>query len=103
MHLIQLHTVPNIETFRRYKCFLFMFTFQLASFFKLIKRSIEPFSFPVRVKDGMSLWNGMWNGVRNGIIMRNMIYAGNKLTEKRIPFSRQIAAAFLMLRTLAKY
>ena len=38
---------------------------------------------PVRVKDGMSLWNGMWHGVRNGIIMRNTIYAGNKLTEER--------------------
>ena len=31
----------------------------------------------------------MWNGVRNGIIMRNTIYAGNKLTEERILFSRQ--------------
>ena len=30
------------------ECFLFMFTFQLAaSFFKFIKRSIEPFSFHV--------------------------------------------------------
>ena len=47
----------------------------------------------------------MWNGVRNGIIMRNTIYAGNKLTEERVMFSRQFyikAAAFLMLRTLAK-
>ena len=43
----------------------------------------------VRVKDGKSLWNGMWNGVRNGIITRNTIYAGNKLTEERILFSRQ--------------
>ena len=31
----------------------------------------------------------MCNGVRNGIIMRNTIYAGNKLTEERILFSRQ--------------
>ena len=45
--------------------------------------------FPVRVKGGMSLRNGMWHGVRNGIIMRNTIYAGNKLTEKRVMFSRQ--------------
>ena len=44
---------------------------------------------PVTVKGGKSLRNGMWNGMQNGIIMRNMIYAGNKLTEKRIPFSRQ--------------
>ena len=43
----------------------------------------------MRVKGGMSLRNGMWNGVRNGIIMRNTIYAGNKLTEERILFSRQ--------------
>ena len=45
--------------------------------------------FAVRVKDGMSLRNGMWHGVRNGIIMRNTIYAGNKLTEERVMFSRQ--------------
>ena len=43
----------------------------------------------VRVKGGKSLRNGMWNGVWNGIIMRNTIYAGNKLTEERILFSRQ--------------
>ena len=43
----------------------------------------------VRVKGGKSLRNGMWHGVRNGIIMRNTIYAGNKLTEERIPFSHQ--------------
>ena len=29
----------------------------------------------VRVKDGMSLRNGMWHGLRNDIIMRNVIYA----------------------------
>ena len=29
----------------------------------------------VRVKGGMSLWNGMWHGLRNDIIMRNLIYA----------------------------
>ena len=40
----------------------------------------------VRVKDGMSLRNGMWHGVRNGIIMRNTTYAGNKLTEERVLF-----------------
>ena len=27
--------------------------------------------YAVRVKGGMSLWNGMWNDVRNGIIMQN--------------------------------
>ena len=43
----------------------------------------------VRVKGGKSLRNGMWHGVRNGIIMQNMIYAGNKLTEERILFLRQ--------------
>ena len=37
----------------------------------------------------MSLRNGMWHGARNGIIMRNTIYAGNKLTEERVMFSRQ--------------
>ena len=46
-------------------------------------------SKPVRVKGEKSLRNGMWNGVRNGIIMRNTIYAGNKLIEERILFSRQ--------------
>ena len=45
---------------------------------------------PVRVKGGKSLRNGMWNGVRNGIIMQNTIYVGNKLTEERVMFSRQI-------------
>ena len=40
----------------------------------------------VRVKGGKSLRNGIWNGVRNGIIMRNTIYAGNKLTEERVLF-----------------
>ena len=44
---------------------------------------------PVRVKGGKSLRNGMWHGVRNGIIMRNTIYAGNKLSEERSLFSRQ--------------
>ena len=43
----------------------------------------------VRVKGGMSLRNSMWHGVRNGIIMQNTIYAGNKLTEERVMFSRQ--------------
>ena len=44
----------------------------------------------------------MWNGVRNGIIMRNTIYAGNKLTEEGIPFSRQFykSSSFSMLRTI---
>ena len=31
-------------------------------------------SGPVRVKGGMSLWNGMWHGLRNDLIMRNLIY-----------------------------
>ena len=39
----------------------------------------------MRVKGGKSLRNG----VRNGIIMRNTIYAGNKLSEERSLFSRQ--------------
>ena len=43
----------------------------------------------VRVKGGKSLRNGMLNGVRNGKIWRNTIYAGNKLTEERVMFSRQ--------------
>ena len=57
----------------------------------------------MRVKGGKSLRNGMWNGVRNGIIMRNTIYAGNKLTEGRVMFRANFirAAAFLMLRALA--
>ena len=29
----------------------------------------------MRVKDGMSLRNGMWRGLRNDIIMGNEIYA----------------------------
>ena len=49
----------------------------------------ELLKMTVRVKDGMSSRNGMWHGVRNGIIMRNTIYAGNKLTEERVMFSRQ--------------
>ena len=57
----------------------------------------------VRVKGGKSLRNGMWHGVRNGIIMRNTIYAGNKLTELNFRANFIRAAAFLMLRTLAKY
>ena len=32
----------------------------------------------VRVKGGMSLWNGMPHDLQNVIIMRNTIYAGNK-------------------------
>ena len=43
----------------------------------------------MRVKGGKSLRNGMWHGVRSGISMRNTIYAGKKLTEERILFSRQ--------------
>ena len=31
-------------------------------------------TFPVRVKGGMSLRNGMWHGLRNDIIMRNVKY-----------------------------
>ena len=60
--------------------------------------------YTVRVKGGKSLRNGMWNGVRN-IIMRNTIYAGNKLTEERVMFLRQFykSSSFLMLRILAKY
>ena len=30
--------------------------------------------FSVRVKGGMSLWNGMWHGLRNDIIMPNEKY-----------------------------
>ena len=29
----------------------------------------------MRVKDGMSLWNGRWHGLRDDIIMWNVIYA----------------------------
>ena len=29
----------------------------------------------VRVKRGISLWNGMWHDLRKGIIMRNVIDA----------------------------
>ena len=58
----------------------------------------------VRVKGGKSLQNGMWHGVQNGIIMRNTIYAGNKLTDERILFSRQFykSSSFSMLRTILK-
>ena len=68
---------------------------QMPSFTKEFERMFISFSEiivtrdTVRVKGGRSLRNGMWNGVRNGIIMRNTIYAGNKLTEERILFSRQ--------------
>ena len=43
---------------------------------------------PLRLKGGMSLRNGRWHDARNDII-RNTIYAGNKLTEGRVMFSRQ--------------
>ena len=50
----------------------------------------------VRVKEGMSLRNGMWqmrHDLQNGIIMLNKVYAEglkiNKLTEERVLFSRQ--------------
>ena len=43
--------------------------------------SFRPLSLPVflgsctvRVKGGMSLWNGMWHGLRKDIIMRNVKY-----------------------------
>ena len=36
----------------------------------------------VRVKGRMTLQIGMWHDVQNGIIMRNTIYAGNKLSEE---------------------
>ena len=58
-------------------------------YYYLTGLSIIPRRIAVRVKGGKSLRNGMWHGVRNGIIMRNTIYAGNKLTEERILFSRQ--------------
>ena len=56
----------------------------------------------MRVKGGKSLRNGMWHGVRNGIIMRNTIYAANKLTEERILFPRQFykSSSFSLLRTI---
>ena len=50
---------------------------------------IKSYCFTVRVKGGKSLRNGMWNGVRKGIIIRNTIYAGNKLSEGRVMFSSQ--------------
>ena len=37
----------------------------------------------------MTLRNGRWHDVRNGIIMRNTIYAGNKLTKEHVTFTRQ--------------
>ena len=37
----------------------------------------------MRVKDGMSLQNGMWHGLRNDIIMLNLIY-GKWRKEKQI-------------------
>ena len=54
------------------------------------------------VKGGKSLRNGMWHGVRNGIIMRNTIYAGNKLTEEHILFPRQFykSSSFSLSRTI---
>ena len=39
------------------------------------ERLLRSLDFSVRVKGGMSLWNGMWHGLRNDIIMRNLIYA----------------------------
>ena len=37
----------------------------------------------------MSLRNGMWQDLRNVIIMRNTIYARNKLAKERVMFSRK--------------
>ena len=52
----------------------------------------------------MRLWNGMWHDLRKGMIMRNMIYAGDKLTEVRVLFPHQFYSSgiFLMLRTLTE-
>ena len=61
----------------------------MQSLFKHLEEHVTCCICSVRVKGGKSLRNGMWNGVRNSIIMRNTIYAGNKLTEERILFSRQ--------------
>ena len=36
--------------------------------------SDDPDIYPVRVKGGMSLRNGMWHGLRNDIIMQNVKY-----------------------------
>ena len=78
---------------RRHFVWLVFCEFQTAAFnrdgsFRIIYGNMCPYA-AVRVKGGKSLRNGMWNGVRNGIIMRNTIYAGNKLTEERVMFSRQ--------------
>ena len=46
---------------------------RLNGFFLLLAEKI--LEFPVRVKGGMSLRNGMWHGLRNDIIMRIVMYA----------------------------
>ena len=40
----------------------------------IINHHVQGEPQPVRVKDGMSLRNGMWHGSRNDIIMRNVKY-----------------------------
>ena len=83
--------LPPPATYVFLFCFvLFCFGFLFVCF--VVVLAIVPLSTPVkpvRVKGGNSLRNGMWHGARNGIIMQNTIYAGNKLTEERILFSRQ--------------
>ena len=87
--------VQNIDTINAITEFsITLRTFRVQTWFYKVQkeqmRKTSPRMISVRVKGGKSLRNGMWNGVRNDIIMRNTIYAGNKLTEERIPFSRQL-------------
>ena len=50
-----------------------MFTLQIQKLPINLLSEIIAFA-TVKVKDGMSLRNGMWLGLRNDIIMRNLIY-----------------------------
>ena len=50
-----------------------MFTLQIQKLAINLLSEIIAFA-TVKVKDGMSLLNGMWLGLRNDIIMRNLFY-----------------------------
>ena len=87
---LRLNEIHEVRTFAPYKAFFLCFFSSLENYMDsqqpMLKekqiipsvwggiKSFEHFQ-TVRVKDRMSLRNGMWIGLRNDIIMRNEIYA----------------------------
>ena len=87
---LRLNEIHEVRTFAPYKAFFLSFFSSLENYMDsqqpMLKekqiipsvlgeiKSFEHFQ-TVRVKDRMSLRNGMWIGLRNDMIMRNEIYA----------------------------